>query len=130
MTQFSNPEMLVDGDWLQARLGQPDLRVVDCDGAGAYRRAHIDGAVFSDKHPYKGADDHRLVMGPEEFAATMSALGIGDDTQVVAYDTNGAVSSGRLWWCLNYYGHTNVRVLDGGWSRWLAPGPADHDGGV
>jgi thiosulfate/3-mercaptopyruvate sulfurtransferase len=88
----------------------------------AYRRAHIPGAVFSEAHPYKSAENHRLVMGPEAFAAAMSALGIGPGTTVVAYDSNGAVSAGRLWWCLRYYGHAEVRVLDGGWPRWLAEG--------
>jgi thiosulfate/3-mercaptopyruvate sulfurtransferase len=120
--EYANPEMLVDGAWLQARLGDADVRVVDCDGAVAYRRAHIPGAVFSEVHPYKSAANHRLVMEPEEFAAAMSALGVGPETTVVAYDSNGAVSAGRLWWCLNYYGHSNVRVLDEGWARWLAEG--------
>jgi thiosulfate/3-mercaptopyruvate sulfurtransferase len=114
--------MLVDGGWLEARLGDPNVLIVDCDGAGAYRRAHIPGAVFSESHPYKSAANHRLVMAPEEFGGAMSALGVGPETTVVAYDANGAVSSGRLWWCLSYYGHDKVRVLDGGWPRWLADG--------
>lgn len=111
--------MLVDGAWLVARLGDANLRIVDCDGAVAYRRAHIPGAVFSESHPYKSAENHRIVMGPEAFAAAMSAIGVGPETEVVAYDSNGAVSAGRLWWCLAYYGHRRVRVLDGGWPRWL-----------
>ena len=114
--------ILVDGAWLQAHLGDADLRIVDCDGTVAYRRAHIPGAVFSESHPYKSAENHRVVMGAEAFGAAMSALGVGPETQVVAYDSNGAVSSGRLWWCLAYYGHRRVRVLDGGWRRWLAEG--------
>jgi thiosulfate/3-mercaptopyruvate sulfurtransferase len=114
--------VLVDGTWLESRLGDPKLRIVDCDGATAYRRAHIPGAVFSESHPYKSADNHRVVMPPEAFAAAMSAIGIGPDTEVVAYDSNGAVSAGRLWWCLAYYGHRRVRVLDGGWPGWLNAG--------
>lgn len=122
MSEYPQSETLVDAAWLEARLGDPNLRIVDCDGAAAYRRAHIPGAVFSEAHPYKSAANHRLVMEPGEFAAAMSALGIGPQTTVVAYDANGAVSSGRLWWCLSYYGHKDVRVLDGGWPRWLAEG--------
>jgi thiosulfate/3-mercaptopyruvate sulfurtransferase len=114
--------MLVDTAWLAVRLDDANLRIVDCDGGGAYRRAHVPGAVFSDKHPYKSAADHRIVMEPQEFAAAMSAIGIGDDTEVVCYDSNGAVSSGRLWWCLSYFGHERVRVLNGGWAAWLEAG--------
>jgi thiosulfate/3-mercaptopyruvate sulfurtransferase len=57
-------------------------------------------------------------------AATMGALGIGDDTLVVAYDDYDHIFAGRLAWALRYYGHAAVRVLDGGWSRWVAEGRA------
>jgi thiosulfate/3-mercaptopyruvate sulfurtransferase len=45
MAEFGRPELLADGDWLRAHLDDPNLRFVDCDGATAYRRAHIPGAV-------------------------------------------------------------------------------------
>ena len=122
MAEYARADLLVDGAWLEAHLGDVGLRIVDCDGAVAYRRAHVPGAVFSESHPYKSAANHRVVMEPEEFGAAMSALGIGEEATVVAYDSSGAVSAGRLWWCLTYYGHSNVRVLDGGWPRWLAEG--------
>jgi thiosulfate/3-mercaptopyruvate sulfurtransferase len=115
-------EFVVDGDWLQANLGGRGLAIVDCDPEAAYLRAHIPGAFHSNKHPYKSTENHRVVMGPGEFAAAMSELGIGEDTDVVAYDTTGSVSAGRMWWCLRYYGHSRVRVLDGGWDLWLRQG--------
>ena len=59
---------------------------------------------------------------PDKFAAFCQNLGIGDDTLVVVYDNNQSLYSGRLWWCLNYYGHTNVKVLDGGWRTWVNEG--------
>jgi thiosulfate/3-mercaptopyruvate sulfurtransferase len=119
MAEFVHPEWLVEPDWLEAHLHDPDLRIVDCDLVDAYRRAHIPNAVVYSDRLYKDPDDHRYIMGPEQFAAAMSSLGIGDDTQVVGYDTTGTLHAGRLWWCLSYYGHRNVRVLDGGWQRWL-----------
>jgi thiosulfate/3-mercaptopyruvate sulfurtransferase len=84
---------------------------------------HIPGAVCTTDAYYKSTDPSktRFVMDPDEFAKTMQDLGIGDDTEVIAYDA-AQVTAGRLWWCLNYYGHTKVRVLDGGWNRWLAEG--------
>ena len=50
------------------------------------------------------------------------AIGIGDETLVVAYDDADGMFAARLWWSLNYYGHTNVVVLDGGWNKWIAEG--------
>ena len=61
-------------------------------------------------------------MGPEQFAETMGALGIGDDTLVIAYDGFSGLYATRFWWALNYYGHPQVKVLNGGWDKWLVEG--------
>jgi len=61
------------------------------------------------------------LAGPARFKALMERLGIGDETQVVAYDDSGGLAP-RLWWALNYYGHGEVRLLDGGWTKWVAEG--------
>ena len=52
----------------------------------------------------------------------MAELGIGNDTEVIGYDASGGLYATRLWWCLAYYGHTRVRVLNGGWGLWLKEG--------
>jgi thiosulfate/3-mercaptopyruvate sulfurtransferase len=54
----------------------------------------------------------------------MGDLGIDDDSLVVAYDDYDHAFAGRLSWALRYYGHDAVRVLDGGWRRWVAEGRA------
>ena len=46
-------------------------------------------------------------------------LGIGDDTLVITYDNNQSLWAARLWWALNYYGHTKAKFLDGGWRKWV-----------
>ena len=61
-------------------------------------------------------------MGPEVFADLMSKLGVSDDTTVVTYDDGNTSSAARLWWVLNYYGHTGAKVLNGGWHRWVSEG--------
>ena len=76
-------------------------------------------------HYYKTSlEDRTHIQGPEQFASTMSSLGIGDDTQVVAYDSSGCLYGFRLAWSLHYYGHTNVKVVDGGFPKWFAEGRA------
>jgi thiosulfate/3-mercaptopyruvate sulfurtransferase len=50
------------------------------------------------------------------------SMGIGDDTTVVSYDSAGSLSASRFWWVLNYYGHKNAKVLDGGWKKWFDEG--------
>src|SRR2546426_1847296 len=116
---YARPEMLVDGDWLEAHLNDANLRIVDCDNADSYRRAHIPSAVPVADNYFKNPDNRVFVMAPEQFAETMAQMGIGNATEVVAYDSNGSLYAGRLLWCLSYYGHTRVRVLNGGWQRWF-----------
>jgi thiosulfate/3-mercaptopyruvate sulfurtransferase len=126
---------LIDVDALQELLGKPRLAVVDCRfdlmnpeaGRQAYLRAHIPGARYADLNrdlsapvgPHTGR--HPLPL-PEAFAARLGTMGIGNDTQVVAYDeANGSIAA-RLWWMLRWLGHGAVAVLDGGFKAWTAHG--------
>jgi thiosulfate/3-mercaptopyruvate sulfurtransferase len=140
------PGSLVSTDWLEEHLLEPAVRVVDIRGyvktvdagtgdgkqistyVGAkdeYDQAHIPGAVFVDwTTDIIDPDDPVSVQiaSPERFKAAMEALGIGDETDVVVVDHTGGHFATRLWWALNYYGHSGVAVLDGGMTKWLADG--------
>ena len=48
----------------------------------------------------------------------MNKLGVSHRTRIVAYDERGGIYAARLWWVLNYFGHTNVALLNGGWTKW------------
>ena len=141
--------VLVSTAWLSERLaqgaGDPALAVVDIRGQvlppgttpryrakrADYDAGHIPGAVFIDwTRDIVDVDDPipSQIAAPDAFAAKMSELGIGDDTTVVAYDDYDHIFAGRLAWALRYYGHEAVRILDGGWSRWVAEGlPQSRD---
>ena len=88
-----------------------------------YLQSHIPGAVYidwttdivdmSDPIPAQIADESKL-------SALLGGLGIGNSTQIVAYDSHPAMQlATRLWWICRYFGHENVRVLNGGWLRWI-----------
>ncbi len=120
---YARPEMLTTTEWLAAHLQDANLRIVDCDNRDAYRRAHIPGAITFRGHHYLKEEEGALhLMGLEQFAETMGALGIGDDTLVIAYDSFSGLYATRFWWALHYYGHTQAKVLNGGWDKWLAEG--------
>lgn len=120
---------LVDPQWLTQHLDEPDLVVADVrwyldgrSGRAAYAEGHIPGAVFcdldSDLSATPSADGGRHPLPePADFAAAMSAVGIGDSTRVVAYDDTGGITAGRLWWMLDVLGR-EVAVLDGGIAAW------------
>ena len=123
---------LVEPSWLAAHLYDGDLRVVDArwrgDGTGRelYRQGHLPGAVHLDwQHDLSWTDElgvGYLLLPPEPFAAVMEAVGIGDRTRVIAYAETEHSGAARLWWTLRYYGHDQVAILNGGWTRWVAEG--------
>ncbi|HVU13713.1 MAG TPA: sulfurtransferase [Phototrophicaceae bacterium] len=132
--------LLVSTEWLNEHLNDAPVRIVDIRGhvlpaseplphyynhEADYTKSHIPGAVFVDwvKEITDPADPrHAQIAQPERYAAVMERIGVGDDTLVIAYDDAKGMFAARLWWSLNYYGHTNVAVLDGGWDKWIAEG--------
>ncbi len=131
--------LLVETEWLAGHLRDPALRIVDIRGIirppdapkpwylpqiEAYRQSHISGAVFVDWTEdivEPAAPVPMTLAGSERFKALMERLGIGDPHTVVVYDDTGALAP-RLWWALNYYGHPEARLLNGGWTKWVAEG--------
>lgn len=121
---YASPEFLVDTAWLEEHLNDGNVCIVDTDVA-AYQRGHIPGAVMvPDNYQKDPATDRVHILPPDKFAKMMEPLGIGDDTLVVAYDNSRSLYAGRLWWALHYHGHREVKVLNGGWRKWVSEGRA------
>src|SRR6478735_7893318 len=117
---YARPELLVDTAWLAQHLTDPNVRIVDMRARG-YADGHVPEAVFLDNIWIRNPKaPPTFLPSPQEFEALMSKLGISNDTRVIAYDDRGGIYAARLWWILNYYGHTNVALLDGGWTKWAA----------
>jgi thiosulfate/3-mercaptopyruvate sulfurtransferase len=126
--------LLVEPSWLEPRLHDPLVRVIDAswylpamrrDARAEYAAAHVPGAVFLDLSSDLADEKAPLrntVAAPERLARTFAARGIGTDHRVVVYDRLGGYSAGRIWWTLRYAGHSNVSLLDGGFARWQAEG--------
>ena len=126
---YARPELLASTEWLAEHIDDDNVRVVDCDEFDLYLRAHIKNAVGIRVHHYikhpnypTAQTEYPLVAEPDVMKELMESMGIGDDTLVVAYDNSGSLYSTRFWWVLNYYGHTNVKVLNGGWKKWFDEG--------
>ena len=119
LDEYTYPDMLVESDWLAAHRTDPNVRIIDAGSKDAYRRAHIPGAVGYPGSPYL-KDDAFFIIGPEAFSVLMQTLGVNNDTLVIAYDGSSGLFASRLWWALQYYGHTQVRLLNGGWDAWVA----------
>jgi thiosulfate/3-mercaptopyruvate sulfurtransferase len=108
--------VLLDARW---RLAGPP-------GIDSYRQGHLPGAVFADLDRDlagpPGPGGRHPLPDPAAFQAAMRAAGVSRDRPVVLYDDGDAMAASRGWWMLRYFGHPDVRVLDGGYQAWTAAG--------
>lgn len=133
--QAGPPRPLISAGELASLLADEGCTVLDVryqlggpSGPGEYAAGHIPGAAYVDL-------DSALAGTPGErgrhplpevavFEEAMRAAGVRDDRPVVVYDDWAGRAAARCWWLLRWAGHEDVRVLDGGWSAWLAAGHA------
>jgi thiosulfate/3-mercaptopyruvate sulfurtransferase len=122
---------LISTEALAARLGAPDLRLIDAswwlDGRDArsdFERERLPDAVFFDLDAVSDRESPypHMLPTPDAFAEAMGALGVGETDDVVVYDAQGLFSAARVWWTLRTMGARRVRVLDGGLPKWKAEG--------
>jgi len=117
---YAHPEQLVETDWVAAHAADNGVRVVDMRQTG-YADAHVPGAVYLSPVAIRDAKaPPTFLPTPAAFEEMMAKLGISDATRVIVYDERGGIYGARLWWILNYYGHTNVALMNGGWTKWAA----------
>jgi thiosulfate/3-mercaptopyruvate sulfurtransferase len=117
--------VLVDGDWLQSRLTDKQIVLVDMStDSTQYQRFHLPGAVHL---PYKYLVERRrdgitVRTSTGRLVQILGFLGITHDSHVVIYDDMGGLNAGRLFWELERIGHQKVSVLDGGLVQWILDG--------
>lgn len=130
---------LVDSNWLEQHLGESDLLILDARGdpqrpgahplfdrsaSGGYRVGHVPGAV-----PLRLREEHAYDSRPEPFQRfvdeierAFGGVGVRGDETVVVYDEDTGSWGPRIGFLLEYVGHLDVRVLDGGWNAWVEYG--------
>jgi len=117
--------LLIDSETLQSKLGQPGLVIIDVRGKAAYEfGGHIPGSVNSTWHEY--SDPNAVAKGlldpdMERIQQRVRTLGISNDSEVVIYSNpfDNWGDEGRMFWMLQYLGHKHLRILDGGWVKWI-----------
>jgi thiosulfate/3-mercaptopyruvate sulfurtransferase len=132
---LANPGYLVETDWLAAHLSDAALRVLDCtavlhplpdgyraeSGFATWQRGHIPGSGFADLTGELSDQTSSLrfmMPPPEQLAAAMGKLGVGEGTRVVLYDRFVNMWAARVWWMLRAVGFDAAAVLNGGWRKW------------
>ena len=123
MAGYTHPEALVETAWLAEHARDPNVRVFEVDvDTSAYAQGHVAGAIGFDwrndlqQHPVRDLIDRRQL---EEL---LSKHGVTPQTTVVTYGDNNNWFAAWFFWLLKYYGHTDVRLVNGGRVKWLAEG--------
>jgi thiosulfate/3-mercaptopyruvate sulfurtransferase len=116
LAQGLGRQTLLDVRWQLSTGSQPDL----------YASGHIPGAAFVDLDrdlaAPPGPGGRHPLPTTEDFQRAMRKAGVSDDRPVVVYDDANGLPGARAWWLLRYFGHTQVALLDGGLTAWLAAG--------
>ena len=122
MADYAN-DVLVDTQWVQDHLEDPGVRIVEVDENPAlYAEAHIPGAIGFDWKTDLQDQLKRDFLGPEDFGALFGSRGISNDHTIVLYGDRNNWFAAYTYWYLKYYGHEDVKLLNGPREKWIAEG--------
>ena len=120
MTEYKHPEVLVSTEWAQEHLNDPKIRVVEVDvDTTAYDQGHIPGAVGWNWQTQLQDGLRRDLIDKKALEDLLGRSGISNDTTVLIYGDNNNWFAAYALWQLKYYGHRDVRLINGGRKKWL-----------
>lgn len=120
---YAHPEVLVDADWVQAHLSDPNVRLVEVDvDTSAYEKGHIAGAIGFNWQTQLSDNVRRDIPSKAEWETLLGQAGIGNDHTVVLYGDSNNWFAAYAFWLFQMFGHQDVRLLNGGRKKWEADG--------
>src|SRR6266480_3391172 len=120
MTDYAK-DVLVETEWLEQHLDDENIRIVEVDENPAlYADAHIPGAIGFDWKKDLQDQVQRDFLGPEAFGELLGSRGISDEHTIVLYGDRNNWFAAYTYWYLKYYGHQDVKLLNGPREKWIA----------
>jgi thiosulfate/3-mercaptopyruvate sulfurtransferase len=120
MTDYAK-DVLVETEWLEQHLDDENIRIVEVDENPAlYADAHIPGAIGFDWKKDLQDQVKRDFLGPEAFGELLGSRGISDEHTIVLYGDRNNWFAAYTYWYLKYYGHEDVKLLNGPREKWIA----------
>jgi thiosulfate/3-mercaptopyruvate sulfurtransferase len=120
------PAVLVDTQWVKANLGKSGMRLIDVSGSkSTYDEGHLPGAVYISTIDDLSNPNDPLsaeILTADALTTLLSGLGITNNDTLVLYDDTNNMDASRAYWALKYYRHPEVRIYDGGRTKWLGDG--------
>jgi len=120
MAEYKHPEVLVSTQWAAEHLNDPKIRLVEVDvDTTAYDQGHIAGAVGWNWQSQLQDNVRRDLIDQKALEALLGASGISNDTTILLYGDNNNWFAAYALWQLKYYGHKDVRLINGGRKKWV-----------
>jgi thiosulfate/3-mercaptopyruvate sulfurtransferase len=120
MSEYKHPETLVSTQWAADHLNDPNIRLVEVDvDTTAYDQGHIPGAAGWNWQSQLQDNIRRDLIGREALEALLGQSGISNDTSILLYGDNNNWFAAYALWQLKYYGHKDVRLINGGRKKWV-----------
>ncbi len=120
MSEYKHPEVLVSTESVAQNLNAPNTRLVEVDvDTTAYDQGHIPGAVGWNWQTQLQDNVRRDLIDKAALEKLLGESGISNDTSILLYGDNNNWFAAYAFWQLKYYGHQNVKLIDGGRKKWL-----------
>jgi thiosulfate/3-mercaptopyruvate sulfurtransferase len=120
---YANSEALVSTEWLAEHLGEPRFRLIEVDvNPAAYAGGHIEGAVGWDWKKDLQDQTVRDLVSREALEKRLGESGVTPETTILIYGDNNNWFAAYAYWTLKYYGHDDVKLVNGGRVKWEAEG--------
>lgn len=121
MAEYAHPESLVSTEWVAEHGGDANVRLVEVDvDTAAYEQGHIAGAVGWNWQSQLQQSVRRDVVSKTEMEQLLGSAGVDNDTTIVLYGDNNNWFAAWAFWQIRYYGHSSVKLMNGGRAKWLA----------
>ena len=123
MSGYKHPEVLVTTDWVAQNLAHPGQRLVEVDvDTNSYDRGHIPGAVAWNWQTQLQDPVRRDLIEKSELERLLGQSGISNETTILLYGDNNNWFAAYAFWQLKYYGHSDVKLINGGRKNWISEG--------
>jgi len=120
MSDYKHPETLVSTQWAADHLNDPNIRLVEVDvDTSAYDQGHIAGAVGWNWQSQLQDNIRRDLIDQAALESLLGQSGISNDTTILLYGDNNNWFAAYALWQLKYYGHKDVRLINGGRKKWV-----------
>jgi thiosulfate/3-mercaptopyruvate sulfurtransferase len=121
MSGYAHPEALVETDWLAEHATDPSVRIFEVDvDTSAYDQGHVPGATGLNWRTDLQQRPVRDLLSTAQLEALLSKSGVTPSTTIALYGDNNNWFAAWFFWLLKYYGHDDVRLVNGGRTKWLA----------